>query len=72
MGCIYNIPPIRSKDVPYIDVLSESINNPLRMLAGWFIASTASVAPAPDPSRAAHLTLQWDRTLTTYVEHLYL
>jgi decaprenyl-phosphate phosphoribosyltransferase len=46
MGCIYNIPPIRSKDVPYIDVLSESINNPLRMLAGWFIASTASVAPA--------------------------
>jgi 4-hydroxybenzoate polyprenyltransferase len=46
MGCIYNIPPIRSKDLPYIDVLSESINNPLRMLAGWFIASTASVAPA--------------------------
>ena len=41
MGCIYNIPPVRSKDVPYIDVLSESINNPLRMLAGWFIASTA-------------------------------
>lgn len=46
MGCIYNIRPIRSKDLPYIDVLSESINNPLRMLAGWFIASTASVAPA--------------------------
>jgi 4-hydroxybenzoate polyprenyltransferase len=45
MGCIYNIPPIRSKDLPYIDVLSESINNPLRMLAGWFIASTASIAP---------------------------
>ena len=46
MGCIYNIPPMRSKDLPYIDVLSESINNPLRMLAGWFIASTASIAPA--------------------------
>src|SRR5437016_6204752 len=46
MGCIYNIAPIRSKDLPYIDVLSESINNPLRMLAGWFIASTASIAPA--------------------------
>ena len=46
MGCVYNIPPIRSKDLPYIDVLSESINNPLRMLAGWFIASTSSVAPA--------------------------
>jgi decaprenyl-phosphate phosphoribosyltransferase len=46
MGCLYNIPPIRSKDVPYIDVLSESVNNPLRMLAGWLIASTGSVAPA--------------------------
>ena len=46
MGCIYNIPPIRSKDVPYIDVLSESVNNPIRMLAGWFIGSTTSIAPA--------------------------
>jgi 4-hydroxybenzoate polyprenyltransferase len=46
MGCVYNIPPVRSKDVPYIDVLSEAINNPLRMLAGWFIASTGSIAPA--------------------------
>jgi 4-hydroxybenzoate polyprenyltransferase len=46
MGCIYNISPIRSKDVPYVDVLSEAINNPLRMLAGWFIGSSASFAPA--------------------------
>ena len=46
MGCIYNIPPIRSKDVPYIDVLSEAVNNPLRMLAGWFIGSSGTVAPA--------------------------
>ena len=45
MGCIYNIRPIRSKDLPYIDVLSEAVNNPLRMLAGWFIVGTASVAP---------------------------
>jgi len=45
MGCIYNIPPLRSKDVPYVDVLSEAVNNPLRMLAGWFIGTTASVAP---------------------------
>jgi decaprenyl-phosphate phosphoribosyltransferase len=46
MGCVYNIPPLRTKDVPYLDVLSEAVNNPLRMLAGWFIAATASVAPA--------------------------
>lgn len=44
MGCVYNIPPFRTKDVPYVDVLSESVNNPLRMLAGWYIA-TASIVP---------------------------
>jgi len=36
MGCIYNLPPIRTKELPYIDVLSESINNPIRLLLGWF------------------------------------
>ncbi len=45
MGCIYNIRPVRSKDLPYVDVLSEAVNNPLRMLAGWFIVGTSSVAP---------------------------
>ncbi|MEK6287965.1 MAG: UbiA family prenyltransferase [Acidobacteriota bacterium] len=46
MSCIYNIPPIRSKDLPYLDVLSESINNPLRMLAGWYITGTSALPPA--------------------------
>lgn len=46
MGCVYNIPPVRSKDLPYVDVLSESVNNPLRMLAGWFIVGPNAVAPA--------------------------
>ncbi len=46
MGCVYNIRPIRSKDLPYVDVLSEAVNNPIRMLAGWFIAGTPSVPPA--------------------------
>ena len=45
MGCVYNIPPIRSKDVPYLDVTSEAVNNPLRMLAGWFISVGALVPP---------------------------
>lgn len=39
MGCIYNISPIRAKDIPYIDVLVESINNPIRLLIGWYIVS---------------------------------
>ena len=46
MACVYNIPPVRSKDQPYVDVLSEAINNPLRMLAGWFIVTSETMAPA--------------------------
>ena len=45
MGCVYNLPPVRSKDLPYIDVLSEAVNNPLRMLAGWYMVSVL-VPPA--------------------------
>jgi len=37
MGVIYNVSPIRSKDIAYVDVLSESVNNPIRLMLGWFI-----------------------------------
>lgn len=46
MGCIYNIPPVRSKDKPYLDVLSEAVNNPLRLMAGWFIVGERAIPPA--------------------------
>jgi decaprenyl-phosphate phosphoribosyltransferase len=46
MGCLYNIPPIRTKDLPYVDVLSEAINNPLRMLLGWYLTGTTLIPPA--------------------------
>jgi 4-hydroxybenzoate polyprenyltransferase len=45
MGCAYNIPPLRTKDLPYVDVLTEAINNPLRMLAGWYLTGTAVLPP---------------------------
>ncbi len=45
MGCIYNIPPIRSKDKPYFDVLSESVNNPLRLLLGWYATGITVLPP---------------------------
>jgi 4-hydroxybenzoate polyprenyltransferase len=45
MGCLYNFPPIRTKDVPYLDVMSESINNPLRMLLGWYAVTSLLVPP---------------------------
>jgi len=40
MGFAYNIPPLRTKDIPYLDVLSESANNPLRLFLGWFCVNT--------------------------------
>ncbi len=45
MGCIYNIPPIRTKDTAYLDVLTESVNNPLRMLLGWYMVTSKLVPP---------------------------
>jgi 4-hydroxybenzoate polyprenyltransferase len=45
MGSVYNIPPIRTKDVAYLDVLTESINNPLRMLLGWYAVTSVLVPP---------------------------
>jgi 4-hydroxybenzoate polyprenyltransferase len=46
MAVLYNMPPIRTKDQPHVDVLTEAINNPLRMLAGWFIVTSSTIAPA--------------------------
>lgn len=36
MGFLYNIKPIRLKDIIYIDAVSESANNPIRFLIGWY------------------------------------
>ena len=46
MGVVYNIPPLRTKDLPYLDVISEAVNNPLRMKAGWFVVTSATFPPA--------------------------
>ncbi len=46
MGVLYNVKPIRTKDLPYVDVLSESINNMIRLLLGWFIVTTALIPPS--------------------------
>ncbi len=45
MGLIYNIPPVRSKELPYLDVLSESVNNPLRLMLGWFTITAHLLPP---------------------------
>jgi len=45
MGVIYNVRPLRSKDLPYLDVVSESVNNPIRLMLGWFVVSATTVPP---------------------------
>ncbi len=45
MAILYNVRPVRLKDMPYLDVLSESINNPLRLAMGWYV--TVSIAAPP-------------------------
>ncbi|HEY0743146.1 MAG TPA: prenyltransferase, partial [Chryseosolibacter sp.] len=41
MGVMYNVRPFRSKERVYLDVLSESVNNPIRFCLGWFMVSPA-------------------------------
>jgi len=44
-ACLYNTPPIRTKDKPYLDVLSEAVNNPLRLLVGWYATGIRALPP---------------------------
>ena len=46
MGVLYNVQPIRTKDKKYLDVLSESVNNPLRFVLGWFAVTTVAMPPS--------------------------
>lgn len=45
-GVVYNVPPLRTKDKTVLDVISESINNPLRLAIGWAIIDPTSLPPA--------------------------
>lgn len=45
MGLVYNVPPVRTKDLPYVDVLSESVNNPIRLWTGWALTGTHLMPP---------------------------
>ena len=45
MGIVYNVPPIRTKELPYLDVLSESVNNAIRLLLGWFALIQSQFPP---------------------------
>jgi len=42
MGVLYNIRPFRTKDVKYLDIISESVNNPIRFFLGYFAISAVN------------------------------
>lgn len=46
MGLVYNVKPLRTKERPYLDVLSEAINNPIRFMIGWSLI----IQTVPPPS----------------------
>ncbi len=45
LGVSYNVPPVRTKEWPYVDVISESANNAVRLLLGWFALLTTAFPP---------------------------
>lgn len=44
-GFLYNVPPLRTKDIPFLDSISESANNPIRFLIGWYALQPGSFPP---------------------------
>ncbi|WP_296478064.1 UbiA family prenyltransferase [Roseinatronobacter sp.] len=44
-GILYNVRPFRTKDRVVIDVLSESLNNPLRLMLGWTMVDPGTLPP---------------------------
>jgi len=45
-GVAYNVPPLRTKDKAYLDVITESINNPLRLVIGWAMIDSSTLPPS--------------------------
>ena len=45
-GIAYNVPPLRTKDKPYVDVISEAVNNPIRLMIGWAMVDPTTLPPS--------------------------
>jgi decaprenyl-phosphate phosphoribosyltransferase len=46
LGLAYNVPPIRTKDRVYLDVISESANNAVRLVLGWAVVIPDAFPPS--------------------------
>jgi len=44
-GLAYNIPPLRTKEIPFLDVVSEAVNNPIRLTLGWVMTDPTTLPP---------------------------
>ncbi len=52
-GALYNIPPARLKRFPFLDVMAEAVNFPIRLALGWY----AVVPDGPLPPLSAMLSV---------------
>lgn len=44
-GLLYNVPPVRTKEIPFLDVVSEAVNNPIRLTLGWVMVDPTTLPP---------------------------
>lgn len=45
VALLYNVPPLRLKDCVFLDVITESINNPIRLAFGWLMVDSTTIPP---------------------------
>jgi decaprenyl-phosphate phosphoribosyltransferase len=45
-GLAYNLPPLRLKDWPYLDAVTESLTNPIRLAIGWYAVAAGRMPTA--------------------------
>lgn len=45
-GIVYNMPPLRMKDVAFFDIIVESFNNPIRLTLGWICYKGTVLPPS--------------------------
>lgn len=50
MGFMYNVKPFRTKEKAFMDVITESINNPIRFVLGWMIIITVPFPAIEHPN----------------------
>jgi 4-hydroxybenzoate polyprenyltransferase len=45
-GLVYNVRPLRTKDLVFWDVATEAVNNPIRLMIGWLLVDPSTLPPS--------------------------